>query len=70
MPVGSTAEVDFPVLALSHIVVLEGGRTVWKEGAFVPGAPGISGAKLAGGRIVFEVGSGGYSFEARDGAVE
>jgi len=70
VPVGSTAEVDFPVLALSHIVVQEGGRTVWKEGAFVPGAPGISGAKLAGGRIVFEVGSGGYSFEARDGAVE
>ena len=70
IPAGSTAEVAVPVLLLSHIVVEESGKTVWKEGVFVPGVPGISGAKLAGGRVVFEVGSGTYAFDAHDGAVE
>jgi alpha-L-rhamnosidase len=70
VPVGSTAEVDFPVLGMIHIVVTEGGRPVWKEGAYVSGVPGITGAKLSGGKIEFEVQSGGYSFEAHEGDVE
>jgi hypothetical protein len=43
--------------------IQEGSRKVWRDGAFVPGAPGIEDASDAGEWIRFEVGAGSYSFK-------
>jgi len=66
VPVGSTAEIHLPTLRIQDVTVEESGRPVWKEGAFVPGAPGLTGARRAGPSIVFEASSGTYVFEAHE----
>jgi len=58
---------------MGDVVVREGDRLVWDNGAFVPGTPGVnSGAEGAEGvsflapvkeAVTFEVGSGHYVFE-------
>jgi alpha-L-rhamnosidase len=65
IPAGSTAEVHLPKFNLSDIVILEGNQAVWRTGAFVAGAPGVSGARDAGIDIVLETVSGTYSFELK-----
>lgn len=42
--------------------VSEGGRPVWRRGAFVPGAPGVTAARADGGCVVVETGAGAYDF--------
>ncbi|HWT81703.1 MAG TPA: alpha-L-rhamnosidase C-terminal domain-containing protein, partial [Candidatus Methylomirabilis sp.] len=65
IPVGSTAHV---VLSkdkeMTDVTVHEGGRVVWEKGHFVPGDEGVQGASQGKehGDIIFEVGSGRYSF--------
>ena len=65
VPFGSKATVQLPKFNLREIVVEEGGRVVWKGGAYQPGGAGITAAKEAGGAIVFEAGGGRYSFVLR-----
>jgi hypothetical protein len=36
---------------------------VWKDNAYQPGAPGLTGARQTAGAVVFEAGSGAYVFE-------
>ena len=62
IPGGSEAEVVIPKLNLRNVAVTEGGRTVWEDGKYAPGVPGISGAEDKGGAIRVKVGGGRYSF--------
>jgi len=63
IPVGSTAEVHLPKFNWQQIEVSESGRMVWKGDQFVPGGPGITAASQTRDEIIFQVGSGRYSFE-------
>jgi alpha-L-rhamnosidase len=63
VPVNSTATVSIPKdVEIAEITVHEGDRTVWEKGRFVEGTPGVSAGKFAHNQVIFEVGSGHYSF--------
>jgi hypothetical protein len=60
VPVGAAATVAVPTFAAAAGVarVLESGLTVWEQGAYVPGAPGVTGAvagTAASGATVVQV---------------
>jgi alpha-L-rhamnosidase len=59
VPVGSTAEVHVLKQRWNETTVVESGRTVWKDGHAMEGVT----ARDSDDAIVFEVGSGTYSFE-------
>jgi alpha-L-rhamnosidase len=63
VPTGCEAEVRLPKGMLDQVEVREGGRTVWAEDKFVPGAPGIRAAAGDKQSIIIETGSGDYDFE-------
>ena len=63
VPVNSTATVSIPKdVEIAEITVHEGDRTVWEKGRFVEGTPGVTAGKFAHNQVIFEVGSGHYSF--------
>jgi hypothetical protein len=51
-----------PVVGLANPTVTESGAVVWRDGAFVPGVEGVTGAARAGGYVVFDIGSGDFAF--------
>ena len=63
VPLGVEAEIAIPKFNLKNISVKEGGRTIWADGAFVPGVEGVIEAKEASGSIIIKMGSGRYAFE-------
>jgi alpha-L-rhamnosidase len=64
IPVNSSAKIVVPKeLEMTEVTVREGNNVVWEKAHFVPGTPGITAAEAEkNGDIVFEVGSGRYSF--------
>ena len=62
IPVNTTAEVSVPKLGLGAVAIREGGKTVWEERAFRPGAAGIDAGEENGDAVTFQVGSGSYDF--------
>jgi alpha-L-rhamnosidase len=66
IPVGSEAEIHLPKLNLADVVVREGQRVVWKQNAYQPGCPGLSGARQTPAAIILQAGSGRYVFELSD----
>eukprot|EP01116_Phalansterium_solitarium_P007853 TRINITY_DN2084_c1_g1_i2.p1 TRINITY_DN2084_c1_g1~~TRINITY_DN2084_c1_g1_i2.p1 ORF type:complete len:1037 (-),score=234.67 TRINITY_DN2084_c1_g1_i2:145-3255(-) len=62
VPVNSIGSVFIPKFELSNIVVSESGSPIWKNGTFVPGIPGVTGASDVGTAIKIEIGSGSFSF--------
>ena len=65
VPVGAQASVVLPAMNgtdAASLVVIEGGKTVWAAGAFVPGVPGITAASVSAQGVAFTVGSGKYAF--------
>jgi len=71
IPVGATATVAVPTFGtpIDQISVMEGTSTVYTNGAYVPGVPGITGAAAVterSGGVVVEVyaGSGSYVFSS------
>jgi alpha-L-rhamnosidase len=63
IPVDTTATVSIPQEdEMTEITVHEGNRTVWENGRFVDGTPGVSVGKFENKRVIFEVGSGHYDF--------
>jgi alpha-L-rhamnosidase len=63
LPVNSTASVSIPEdNEMTEVTVHEGDRTVWENGHFVEGAPGITAGKVGNKRVSFEVASGHYEF--------
>jgi len=66
IPVGSTAEIHLPKLNnWQEIEIAESGRVIWKGDQYVPGAPGLSGARQTPSEIILEAGSGRYAFEMK-----
>ena len=62
IPTGARATVSVPTLGLKNVAVAEGGKTVWKNGAYVAGVAGIGGASQSADCVAFDAGSGVYSF--------
>ena len=65
IPVGSTAKVSVPTLALKEVAVTEGGKAIWKNDLYINGVMGIAGASRDNDWITFDVGSGSYRFELK-----
>ncbi|HTV55644.1 MAG TPA: alpha-L-rhamnosidase C-terminal domain-containing protein, partial [Terriglobia bacterium] len=67
VPDGADATVMMPQEEQwTQVIVREGNYVVWQDGHYVAGDPGIAAAAPAEGRIRFEIGSGDYSFTARE----
>jgi len=62
IPVGSRAKLSVPTMGLKNVAVAESGKTVFRNGAYVIGVAGISGASQSTDYVTFDVGSGAYSF--------
>jgi alpha-L-rhamnosidase len=63
VPVSSDAQVVVPPEAqMTDVVIREGDRVVWENGRYVSGDPGVKAATQDGKKVVFQVGSGSYSF--------
>ncbi|MEI8042905.1 MAG: alpha-L-rhamnosidase C-terminal domain-containing protein, partial [Verrucomicrobiota bacterium] len=63
IPANITAQVSVPEIGLKNATVTEGGKAVWKAGAYVKGVVGISGARQEADYVTFDVGSGEYRFK-------
>ena len=68
LPPASNGSVSVPVPGLSNPTVTESGAVVWRDGAFVPGVAGVTGAERSGSYVVFDIGSGDYTFETSSAA--
>jgi alpha-L-rhamnosidase len=66
IPTNSKAFVWVPKVGIDNAVVYEGEAVVWKDGKFVPGVEGLTGAEDSGEWIRFEAGAGSYKFEVAD----
>ena len=63
IPVNSDAQVVIPTEEqMTDVVIREGEKMVWEKGHYVGGDPGLTGATQDGRTIIFQVGSGTYSF--------
>ncbi len=67
IPVNSKGEVYVPTMGLKNPVVEESGRIVWKDGCFIEGVPGVESGRVEDNYIIFNVGSGSYTFSVREG---
>jgi alpha-L-rhamnosidase len=64
VPMGAVARVVIPKEEeMLDIAIEEGDRVVWEKGHYVAGDPGVTGARQEHGDVIFEVGSGQYSFK-------
>jgi len=62
LPVNTKGKINVPLLGLKNPIVKEGQEIVFKDGSYIQSVPGITSGKLDDGYIVFDVGSGSYSF--------
>ena len=62
VPPNTRATVSVPRLGDADPMISEGGVTIWNRGEPIGSRPGINGARQHDESIVFEVGSGDYSF--------
>jgi alpha-L-rhamnosidase len=68
IPVNSDARVVIPSEEqMTDVVIREGDRVVWENGHYVSGDPGLTGAAQDGRDVIFQVGSGHYSFRLTAG---
>lgn len=67
IPANATAEIRLPAGRRSAVLVTEGGRPVWRHGAYVRGAPGVTDARTEDDSLVLEAGSGSYELALTGG---
>jgi alpha-L-rhamnosidase len=68
IPVNSDAQVVVPAEEqMTDVAIRESDRVVWEKGHYVSGDPGLTGATQDGITIIFQVGSGQYSFRLTAG---
>ncbi len=63
LPANSRGSVSVPKLGLAKVTITEGGKVVWKDGSYVSGVAGITGAADSAGYVTFHLGSGQYRFK-------
>jgi len=65
LPVNSQAKVSIPKMGLHNVTIKEGGKVIWKDGSYVSSIAGISDGSESANYVIFNIGSGSYSFELR-----
>jgi alpha-L-rhamnosidase len=65
IPANTTGTVVIPVFR-ENSVLSEGGITIWENGAFMDGVPGITTVKRESDRIMLTIESGEYKFELKE----
>jgi alpha-L-rhamnosidase len=63
IPVNSRGEVYIPLIILKNPVIKEGEKVIWKDDKFVQEIPEITFIKKEENYIVFNIGSGNYTFK-------
>ncbi len=61
IPGNSRGSVSVPTRGKADVLVTESGEVVWRDGKFVPGVEGITGAHRDPQHVTFDVGSGDYT---------
>jgi alpha-L-rhamnosidase len=69
LPVNSIGKICLPSAGLKNPLVKENGKVIYRKGSFVPGVAGITGGKQEEDYLIFDAGSGDYSFWIGEGAV-
>ncbi|MBA7501245.1 MAG: Bacterial alpha-L-rhamnosidase [Clostridia bacterium] len=67
LPVNTQAKVSVPKMNLGDVTIKESGKTVWENSSYIEGIAGITGASEDDEYVIFNVGSGSYSFELLKG---
>ncbi len=67
VPVNSCAKVSVPKRGWQQVCIKEGDASIWKNGTAVQGVEGISRGEETEEYVTFDVGSGVYCFEVREG---
>jgi alpha-L-rhamnosidase len=67
IPAGIEADIAVPTLGLANVQITEGVATVWKANTYLPGAPGLLGARADTDSIIIRAGSGSYHFALTGG---
>jgi alpha-L-rhamnosidase len=62
IPPSSSATVSIPGSGTGNVTIQESGKTIWSDGTYINGIPGISGASVNADRVEVQVGSGTYRF--------
>ena len=62
IPVNSQANISVPKIGLQNVTVTESGKTIYKNGGFLKGIPGITSGTETKDYVTFETGSGSYKF--------
>jgi len=63
IPANASGRVSVPSLGMQNATLTEGGKVLWKDGAYVKGVAGITAGKQEEGYYTFDVGSGEYGFK-------
>lgn len=66
LPIGTTASLAVPILGrdVKTITITEAGASVWSNGKFTPGVPGVTAATAGTDCIMLAIGSGSFSFSS------
>lgn len=62
IPAGMEADIAVPTMGRKGPRIADGQAAVWASDAYIPGVPGLSGARADADSIVFHAGSGSYHF--------
>jgi alpha-L-rhamnosidase len=63
IPVNSNAEISVPKIGLNNVKVNESGKTIYNNGRYIEGVPGITAATETDEYVIFNTGAGSYSFK-------
>ncbi len=63
IPVNSTAKVHVPKIGMQNVTVKECGKIIWEKGSYIDNAAGITAGYENDDYVIFDTGSGLYSFK-------
>jgi alpha-L-rhamnosidase len=66
IPVNSQGTVHISDLGMERPVIEESEATVWRDGSFAEGVPGVFAGEQVEGWTIFQIGSGTYSFRSAE----
>lgn len=67
LPVNTQAKVSLPRMGLGSVIIKESGKIIWKDSSYIEGVSGISAGSEEDEYVIFNIGSGSYSFEISRG---